>query len=72
MIENQITIGPEDFTGVGGQAGGAHRAEMDVDPARLEDRRRRGIAVLRIEIGRLVDVKHLDVVNEPAAVEIDA
>src|SRR5262249_43818176 len=68
VIEAKFLIDPEDFSGSGLQAGSAECTEMDVQPAIVEDRRRRGVAVLRIDRGRVLDTKDLDVAQQPPAI----
>ena len=49
----------------------ALRAEVHIDPAAIENRSRRGIAVLGLDLRRLLETEQLDIVKDLATFGID-
>src|SRR5205085_1823968 len=63
---------PELLAGLRVQAGRPVSAEVDVDAALLDGRRRRSVTVRRVTERRLLDFKHRQVVDHLPRVALDA
>ena len=75
MAAGQVVPFPEHLAGGGVQTRRAKAAEVDIDPARLDHRRRRGVTIHRGAVAerlRVVAVKHLFVEANLAGLGIHA
>ena len=63
-------LSPHDLAG-GGERRGSVRAEVHVDPIAFDDRRRRGVGILRVEQVAAGEAEHLDVDDLTAAGRVE-
>src|SRR5262249_8055253 len=71
VVAGEIAAEPQDLARCRVQAAGAVAAEMDVEPAFFDHRRRAGVAVIWMTIRRLRVGENLDVVDDIPRVAID-
>ena len=71
VIALEVAPLPEHLAGARIDRRRAGRAEGDVDAAGLADRRRRGVAVERVRVLRLLDLEQLQVVDDLAARDVE-
>src|SRR5438552_4991061 len=72
VIARQVASQPENFAGGGVYAAGAVAAEMDVEPAFLDHRRRAGVAVIRMAICRSRVGEQLHVMDDFSRLPVHA